>query len=99
MTSEIFRFTFKPEVPVDEVEGTILLSIVAAESLHGQPQVRLDAAYAIDPEKRCCVIDGSSEVGRDLVRIFTGFAIREFGDRAFSVARAEPKNRSQKACA
>lgn len=85
---EVQRYAFKRTVPAREIEETFLLSVLAAEGLHGQARVRLDAGYYFDPKKRVCVVDAGSDVGRDICRIFTGFAIREFGETSFKVTRA-----------
>jgi hypothetical protein len=92
MQSEVYRYVFGTEVPADEVEGTLLLSLLAAESLHGEAQTRLDARHYFDADQRACVVDASTVVGRDLNRLFVGFVRREFGADAFQVARvaAEP---------
>jgi hypothetical protein len=72
-----------------DVEETLLLAVMAAESLHGQSKVRMDAAYQMVTEKRACVIDGTTPVGRDICRIFAGYAIKEFGEDSFKVRRVE----------
>jgi len=90
MSREVYRYTFGAAVPPGEVEETLLLAVLAAESLHGESRVRLDASYCFDAEKRTCVIDAGTDVGRDICRMFTGFSIREFGEDAFKVRRAEP---------
>jgi len=89
MNREIHRYTFKNSVPADEIENSLLLAVLAAEGLHGQSRVRLDATYCFDAGKHACVIDTGSDVGRDISRMFTGFAIREFGEAAFSVCRTD----------
>jgi hypothetical protein len=89
MNREVQRYTFKTSVPAGEVENTLLLAVMAVEGLHGQARVRLEAGYAFDAEKHTCVIEAGSEVGRDICRVFIGFAIREFGEAAFSVRRAD----------
>ena len=89
MTKELYRYAFTPDVPIDEVEASLLLAILATESLHGQAQTRLDAAHYLDPAKRACVIDAGTPVGRDLNRLFTGFLSREFGTDVFSVDRVD----------
>ena len=89
MTRDVYRFTFNTDAPIEEVEASLLLAILATESLHGQCQVRLDAAHYLDPARRACVIDAGTPVGRDLNRLFTGFIGREFGQDAFSVERVE----------
>ena len=97
MDNEIFRYSFAQEVPAREIEETLHLAVLAAESLHGQSKVRLDASYCMHPDKRSCVIDAGTDVGRDIVRIFTGFAIREFGESAFKVCRVERAPKSEAA--
>jgi hypothetical protein len=73
MTKELYRYVFTPDAPIEEVEASLLLAILATESLHGESQVRLDAAHFFDPAKRGCAIDASTPVGRDLNRLFIGF--------------------------
>jgi len=87
MTQTVYRYRFDDSVPLDEVEVTLLLSVWAAESLHGEAQVRLDAAIATDALRRACVIDASTPVGRDLNRLFVGFLRREFGSEAIRIER------------
>jgi hypothetical protein len=91
MHDELYRFRFHRNCPAREVEETLRLAVLGAECLHGTSRVRLDASYCSDPEKNVCVIDAGTDVGRDIVRLFTGFAIREFGEEAFSVRRIENK--------
>lgn len=95
MSREIHRYQFDASVPADEIESTLLLAVLAVEGLHGVSRVRLDASYCFDPEKYACVIDAGSDVGRDICRIFTGFAIREFGEAAFAVERAESNPKTE----
>lgn len=90
MNRDVYRYAFGPSVPPGNIEETLLLAVLAAESLHGESRVRLDASYCFDAEKRTCVIDAGTDVGRDICRMFTGFSIREFGEDAFKVRRAEP---------
>ncbi len=87
MSSEIYRFTFDDKVPAEELEQTLLLSILAVESLHGESRVRLDGRYCMNARNRRCVVDAGTPVGRDLNRIFAGFLTREFGPGAFNVQR------------
>ena len=73
---------------METIEETLLLSIFAVESLHGDSRVRLDVAYHLDKEHRVCVMDASTDVGRDLNLLFVGFMTREFGTDSFTVDRA-----------
>lgn len=85
MSREIYRYTFEPSVDIEEVEASLLLALLATESLHGEAQVRLDAAHFLDPAKRACVIDAGTPVGKDINRLFVGFIRREFSEDAFGV--------------
>ena len=97
MPKELYRYRFTDGVSLRDIEETLLLAVLATESLHGQSRVRMDAAYCIEDAKRACVVDASTDVGRDISRLFTGFAIREFGEDAFQVERIEDLSKPQQA--
>ena len=100
MNKDVYRYVFTPGVPIEEVEASMLLAVMAAESLHGETQTRLDAAHYLDPVKRSCVIDATTVVGRDLNRLFAGFLSREFGPESFVVERLDnPDHVAQEAAA
>lgn len=92
MSNPHYRYVFTPSVPPEEVEASLLLALFAAEALHGEAQVQLDAGHAFDAERRACVIDAGTEVGRDLNRLFVGFLRREFGEDAFTVERVRAES-------
>lgn len=83
----IYRYSFAAETPLEEVEASLLLAIWGTESLHGETQVRLDASHFLDKCLRRCVIDASTDVGRDINRLFVGFLNREFGPDSFELER------------
>jgi len=87
MTTEVYRYTFKPNVPPEDLEASLLLAVLSAESLHGEAQVRLDAAHFCHQTPPPCVSASGRAVGRDLNRLFIGFLRREFGEDAFRVER------------
>ena len=87
MSSDIYRYHFAPAVRLEDVEAALVMAIVSTESLHGEAQVRLDAAHFLDPDQRACILDASTPVGRDFNRLFVGFVSLEFGEDAFSVER------------
>lgn len=95
MSNIIYRFRFSEDADLDEIEATLLLAIMGTESLHGPAQVRLDASHYLDREQRGCVIDASCPVGRDLARLFTGYALKEFGEDGFQVSHVARKQESQ----
>jgi hypothetical protein len=87
MTREVYRYTFAPGVPTEDVEASLLLAIWGTQSLHGEVQARLDAAHYLDPRGGGCVIDAGTPVGRDFNRLILGFLQREFGPDSFRVER------------
>jgi hypothetical protein len=89
MIKPIYHYVFSDGVSFEDVEASLLLAVMAAECLHGAEQARLDISHFLDHERRCCVIDAATRVGRDLNRFFVGFLRREFGDDAFQVRHAE----------
>lgn len=96
--SEIYRYQFASHVAVEDVESTLLLAYWGTESLHGETLVRLEADHLFDAGKRICLIDATTAVGRDLNRLFNGYARREFGD-GFSVQRIDHMPAVQRAAA
>jgi hypothetical protein len=46
MTSGVYRFLLKPDVPLDEAEMSLQLAILAAEGLFGGARVRMEAVTA-----------------------------------------------------
>jgi len=78
MGREVYKYVFESSIDITDVEASLLLALLAAGSLHGESQVRLDAAHYLDPTKRACVIDAGTPVGRDINRLFVGFVSREF---------------------
>jgi hypothetical protein len=95
MSRNVYRYVFDRNVSVQAAEELLVLAILAAECLHGQSDTRLDASYRFSRDGRACVIDATTDVGRDVARIFTGLAIREFGEDAFKVERLEPAARAK----
>jgi hypothetical protein len=89
MSADVYRYSFPPHVPVEDIEATLLLALWGAESLHGEAQVRLDAAHFLDPDRRAAVIDAGTQVGRDINRLFVGLIRREFGEGDFQVTRVD----------
>ena len=89
MAKELYRYQFTRSVSLQDVEETLFLAVLATEFLHGQARVRLDAAYCIEDAKHTCIVDASTDVGLDICRLFTGFAMFEFGENAFRIERVE----------
>ena len=85
MTPKVYRFEFEPTVLLAEAELTLHLAMYAVEGLYGEARVRLEASYHLHGARRSITVDGSSEVGAALVKVFTRLLIREFGEDGFHV--------------
>jgi hypothetical protein len=85
MDRSTVKFAFKDSVPMPEVEATLRLALLAAESLHGEDRVRIETRARLDRGGRACVIDTATEVGRTLAAIFGGYVRREFGEEAIGI--------------
>lgn len=85
MNREIYRYKFSDTVPMDSVDESLYLAVLAIECLYGRSRILMDTAYYVDEKKRACVIDARDEIGRSIARILTGFLTREFGEKSFTV--------------
>jgi hypothetical protein len=88
-----FRFEFAADVDVAEAQGTLGLSLLAAEGLHGDAKVRTDVAYSVDLVRSEIHVSGRGVTLDHVVQIFTSLLTHEFGREAFRVRRepaAEP---------
>lgn len=89
MNREVYRYVFVESVLLEDVEATLDLALLGAQSLHGESRVRLDARYVFDADKRAFVIDASTAVGESLNQLFVGYVRQEFGEDAFRVERVD----------
>jgi hypothetical protein len=89
MIVSMYRFEFDREVSLIEAEETVQLARMAAEGLFSNARVRMDFNYHVHEPHRTIFIDGTTEVGDAIVKIFTSLALREFGEDAFRVHRIE----------
>lgn len=91
----VYRFKFKENIPVKEIEDSLFWAVFNAESLYGKTKVRLDASFLFDRERSVCVIDKSTEVGQHIAQIFTSLISHEFGEDAFKVERLPTKEKTE----
>jgi hypothetical protein len=83
MDRNVLRYAFVPSVRMQDVEETLLLAMLAVESLHGEDRVRLETQFSVDQANSTVIIDATSDLGRTLALLFGGYARREFGAGAF----------------
>ena len=84
-----YQFKFCESVPIEAVEESMGLAILAIQSLHGESLTRLEARHHLDLEAARCVVDAQTGVGEDLARVFTGFCTHQFGPTGFTVHVAD----------
>jgi len=86
---QVYRFTFGPQIEPDEAESRLVLAALNTENVYGETAMRLDASFRFDKRSRICEVDGRTEIGQHIARLFTAYLSQEFGDSSFTVERAE----------
>lgn len=89
MNATSYRFVFARTLDLSEAEQSLHLAMFAVEGLFGQARVRLEAAYEVIDDQRAITVDGATEVGAAIVKVYTGLLLREFGADAFRVHLTE----------
>ena len=82
-----YKYRFDQSVPAQDLEDTFMLALLAVESMYGHSRVRMESRFNLDKQNRTCFIDAATKVGGDLASIFTGFATKEYGERAVMIDR------------
>ncbi|QDU28845.1 hypothetical protein ETAA8_39500 [Anatilimnocola aggregata] len=94
MPAQHYRYEFSHDLAIEDVEASLLLAIMAAESLFGESQTRLEARHFLDVDQRACIVDVSTSVGDSFNKLFTGFLTRECGPDSFTVRPVRSADRS-----
>ena len=89
MNKTIYHYQIMDGIPMNAVKDSLLLSVMAAESLYGRPRINLEARFRLERVSRVYIIEAGTKIGETIARVFTGLLIREFGERAFKVERKE----------
>jgi hypothetical protein len=89
--TDVYKFQFKADILTREIEDALFWAVFNAESVFGKAKVRLDGSFDLDRHKKTCVIEGSTDVGQHIAKIFTSLAAKKFGEEAFSVERMPQK--------
>lgn len=87
--SGAFQFKFELHVSLVDVELSLHLAMFAVEGLAGQVRVRMDARYHVDQEGHAIFVDGGSQVGLMISRVFAGLLLRELGEDAFCLHQVD----------
>lgn len=84
------RFQVDDNISLNDAEMSLHLAMFAVEGLFGRARVRLDAEYELNEQDHAIDVDGSTEVGAMIARVFTGLLLREFGEDSFQIQRMTP---------
>jgi hypothetical protein len=95
MSQTLYRYQFNKKVPLQEVEDSLMLAVLAVEGIYGRSRLQLDANFLLNKGKRTCVVDTGTEVGIHIACIFTEFLSRQFGEQSFQVKRIDKNNRQE----
>ena len=83
----LYRFVFDRRLKMKDVEDTLSVAFFAIRALHGAPAMRLDVAFAVNADTRSVVIDGRTDLGRDVAVVFEGLCEQMFERRHYGVQR------------
>ena len=89
MNRTVQCYAFEASVPAARSKTRSFWPSWQSKDCTAQSRVQLEASYCFDADKHACVINVGSDVGRDICRIFGGFATEEFGEGTFTVTRAD----------
>ena len=84
---DVVRIRYGDDVDMDQAGELLVMAVLAAESVYGRSALRLDARFVLDEDRRRCVVDTGSPLGRDIALVYIGFLVREYGDEAIGVER------------
>lgn len=87
MSNEVYSYSFRPDVDMDQVKETLQLATMAVEGLHGRSRIQLDASFQCDLAARKAEVVAGTEVGDAIARIFTALLSTAIGEPAFKVER------------
>lgn len=79
MIRTAYRFSFEPEVPMDEVEQALALSTIAVEAIYGESAMMIDGKFTVSKRTRTCLIDAETQLGQDLAKVLSGFLSTNHG--------------------
>ncbi len=88
MSDNILIFKFEDTIPIQDLIDTLSLARIGVESLHGAAKAQIEIRQHINERERRIAIDATTDCGRDLAKLFTGFARKEYGWQAFTIERS-----------
>ena len=89
MARHVRRFRFETEVPTEDLEAAVFVSVLAAEAIHGRAAVRLNGRFSVDPDGRQIRCHTESDAGKSIASVFTVLASQMFGEDSFVIEEDE----------
>lgn len=81
----LYRFAFERRMHMRDVEDILLVATITMGTLHQVGRVRPDVAVYLNPERRTVIIDGRSDYGRDVAKVFKALCLRAFDRRHIAI--------------
>lgn len=83
----LYRFVFDRRLKMTDVEDALGVAYFAMRALHGAPAMRVDVSFSFNAQARSVVIDGRTDLGRDVAVVFEGLCEQMFERRDYGVQR------------
>lgn len=85
----LYRFTVLIPSSKGFLDSLLRLALAETEVVFGRAKVKLETAYEVASKGPVCTIEGGTECGEHLAKLFTGFLLKKFGEQGFRVDRLE----------
>lgn len=83
--TRLIRYRFNERVPPEDVEASLVLAILTAETIHTPDELRESGGHAFDASTRTLVMAAEEPAALALNQIFQRLLEREFGPETFEV--------------
>jgi len=90
----VYRFTVLGPSSQGLLNALLKLALAETEVVFGKAKVKLETSCEVSAKGPACVIEGGTECGEHLAKLFTGFLIKKFGEQGFRVERLRRPARS-----
>ena len=87
----LYRFTVLIPGSRGLLDSLLRLALAETEVMHGKAKVKLETTYEISAKGPVCTVEGGTECGEHLAKLFTGFLLKKFGEQGFLVERLEKR--------
>jgi len=87
----VYRFTLLTPGSHGLLDSLLKLALAETEVVFGKAKVKLETTFEVSAKAPVCAIEGGTECGEHLAKLFTGFLIKKFGEQGFRVDRLEKR--------